>query len=67
MKRFIIAVFVVLAGSFLALAQKPAAGNFKMKIAKLQYDGGGDWYANPSSLPNLIEFISQNTTIQLDK
>ena len=22
-------------------------------IARLQYDGGGDWYANPSSLPNL--------------
>ncbi len=24
-------------------------------IARLQYEGGGDWYANPSSLPNLAE------------
>jgi hypothetical protein len=26
-------------------------------IARLQYDGGGDWYANPSSLPNLLEAV----------
>ena len=51
----------------IALAQKPAPPSFKLKIAKLQYEGGGDWYANPSSLPNLITFISQNTNIQLDQ
>ncbi len=49
-----------------SFAQKPAASSFKLKIAKLQYEGGGDWYANPSSVPNLIEFITQNSTIQLD-
>jgi hypothetical protein len=53
-------------GTGLLVAQKSAAGNFKMKIAKLQYEGGGDWYANPSSVPNLIEFISRNSTIPLD-
>jgi len=31
------------------------------KVGKLKYDGGGDWYANPSSLPNLFKFIKQNT------
>ncbi|HEX2900501.1 MAG TPA: DUF4159 domain-containing protein [Bacteroidia bacterium] len=67
MKRFLIALTVVVGACMGLVAQKPAANNFKMKIAKLQYDGGGDWYANPSSVPNLIEFISQNTTIQLDK
>lgn len=30
-------------------------------IARLQYDGGGDWYANPSSLPNLLREIKQRT------
>jgi hypothetical protein len=25
-----------------------------MTIARLRYEGGGDWYANPSSLPNLL-------------
>jgi len=30
------------------------------KIALLKYNGGGDWYANPTSLTNLIEFCNQN-------
>ncbi len=31
-----------------------------VRIALLKYNGGGDWYANPTSLPNLIEFCNQN-------
>lgn len=30
-----------------------------VKIAKLKYNGGGDWYANKTSLPNLIRFCNQ--------
>ncbi len=30
------------------------------EIALLQYQGGGDWYANPTSLPNLIKFSNEN-------
>lgn len=30
-----------------------------LKIAKLKYSGGGDWYANKTSLPNLIKFCNQ--------
>jgi hypothetical protein len=30
------------------------------KIALLKYNGGGDWYANPTSLPNLIKFCNEN-------
>ena len=33
----------------------------ELTIAQLQYDGGGDWYANPSSLPNLLAFIAERT------
>ncbi len=29
-------------------------------IAVLQYKGGGDWYSNPTALPNLIRFCNQN-------
>jgi hypothetical protein len=29
-------------------------------IATLEYGGGGDWYANPSALPNLIKFCNEN-------
>jgi hypothetical protein len=31
-----------------------------IKIGKLKYSGGGDWYANKTSLPNLIKFCNQN-------
>ncbi|MFZ4107250.1 DUF4159 domain-containing protein [Flavobacterium sp.] len=39
---------------------------FSQEIALLKYNGGGDWYANPTSLPNLIKFANQNinTTIK---
>ena len=29
------------------------------QIALLKYNGGGDWYANPTSLPNLVKFCNQ--------
>ena len=32
-------------------------------IARLQYNGGGDWYSDPSSLPNLLRFIKEKTQI----
>jgi len=32
-----------------------------LTILRLQYDGGGDWYANPSSLPNLLAAIRDRT------
>src|SRR3954464_3796048 len=38
-----------------------------LTVARLQYDGGGDWYANPSSLPNLLAAIRQRTSLQVDK
>ncbi len=38
-----------------------------VKIALLKYNGGGDWYANPTSLPNLIEFCNRNLQTNIDK
>jgi len=38
---------------------------YSFRIAKLKYDGGGDWYANPTSLPNLIAFINKNTNTRI--
>ena len=35
--------------------------SFSQEIALVKYSGGGDWYANPTSLPNLIKFC--NTAI----
>ena len=36
------------------------SGFSQVKIAKLKYNGGGDWYANKTALPNLIKFFNQN-------
>ena len=33
------------------------------QIALLKYNGGGDWYANPTSLTNLIDFCNKNLKI----
>ena len=32
--------------------------NYSYKIGLLKYNGGGDWYANPTALSNLIEFCN---------
>lgn len=39
-----------------------------LKIALLKYNGGGDWYANETALPNLVDFCNENlgTTISED-
>ena len=39
----------------------------KVKIALLKYKGGGDWYANPTALPNLIKFCNENLGTDLAK
>jgi hypothetical protein len=36
-----------------------------LKIAKLKYNGGGDWYANKTALPNLIKFCNQELNMTL--
>jgi hypothetical protein len=43
-----------------------SATSFSQEIALLKYSGGGDWYANPTSLPNLIKYCnaSINTKIK---
>jgi len=47
---------LVLAFAFAATLN---AQPYSFKIGKLKYNGGGDWYANKTSLPNLIAFCNQ--------
>src|SRR5690606_25465823 len=46
---------------FLILIILMSASGQAQEIALLKYSGGGDWYANPTALPNLIRYA--NTTI----
>ena len=54
----------VVAASLLALATGFAPPPV-MTVGRLHYEGGGDWYANPSSLPNLLQAIRTRTTLRV--
>ena len=40
-------------------------GSFSQEIALVKYSGGGDWYANPTSLPNLIKYCNANINTKI--
>jgi uncharacterized protein DUF4159 len=50
----------------LVLPASAARQTPRLTIARLQYDGGGDWYANPSSLPNLLAAIRERTALPVE-
>ena len=58
---------ILLAIFVLAGAAVRSPNSSRLTIARLQYDGGGDWYANPSSLPNLLAAIRERTSLDVDK
>jgi len=39
---------------------------FSQEIAVLKYKGGGDWYSNPTALPNLIAFCNANINTKIN-
>ncbi|MBL3655735.1 DUF4159 domain-containing protein [Fulvivirga sediminis] len=58
MKKIItFALLIMLSGTLQAQS--------KVKIAKLKYNGGGDWYGNKTALPNLINFCNKNLNTNL--
>jgi hypothetical protein len=42
---------------------REAEENLRVRIARIRYGGGGDWYADPSSLPNLLREFEERTGI----
>ncbi len=53
MKKLFLLPVILLLLTMSSLAQQ-------VQIALLKYNGGGDWYANPTSLPNLVAFCNKN-------
>ena len=51
--------------SVVLITSESESGDFT--IARLKYSGGGDWYSNPTSLPNLLEFLRANTSLVPEK
>ena len=36
----------------------------EFSIARVNYGGGGDWYCDPSSIPNILSYLTKNTSIK---
>lgn len=45
---------------------KPTEEAPAVKLALLKYSGGGDWYANPTALPNLAQFCNKELHTNID-
>lgn len=58
--KLVCSIGFVLLSAMTLYAQESAC---QLTVAQLQYDGGGDWYANPSSLPNLVRAIQSRTRL----
>ncbi|MEM8585325.1 MAG: DUF4159 domain-containing protein [Bacteroidota bacterium] len=43
------------------------SGQSALKLALLKYNGGGDWYANPTALPNLAQYCNQALGTEFDR
>lgn len=51
----------------LSLLLSVASNAQNLRIGLLKYSGGGDWYANPTSLPNLIAFCNKNLNTNINR
>ena len=56
---------ILAAALLLAAPTREADRSPVLTIGRLHYDGGGDWYANPSSLPNLLNALATRTRLQV--
>lgn len=64
MKQFL---WLFLTLSLIQAAPPGPGGNMAdLKLALLKYSGGGDWYANPTALPNLSRFCNLHLGMALD-
>jgi hypothetical protein len=56
---------IVLLFSFLIASSAHTQGTYQLAV--LKYNGGGDYYANPTALPNLVAFCNQNLGTNISK
>jgi hypothetical protein len=72
MRRFLLLIIALLFGMSVSTAQdkrlstKSEKFQSQLRIARLKYSGGGDWYNDPSEEVNLLNFVHQKTGIDVD-
>lgn len=57
-------ILIILAGLLLSFSPAPQS---TYGVALLKYNGGGDWYANPTSLPNLVDFCNKELGLNMSR
>lgn len=50
---------------YIILIQLSALNAQTFSIARVHYSGGGDWYCDQSSIPNLLQYLEKNTPISV--
>lgn len=60
-------IYLLFFGLFFLQLSVTVFSQTTVKIGLLKYSGGGDWYANPSALPNLISFCNQQLGTTIDE
>ncbi len=55
MRKILAFIFIIILFNIKGFGQKSS-----ISIALMKYNGGGDWYCNPTSLPNLVKFCNTN-------
>jgi len=55
----------VLSSILVAFALLPAQAQGTYQLAVLKYNGGGDWYANPTAVPNLVKYCNQQLAMNM--
>lgn len=48
-----------------SLLSQLKSANSEFVLARLKYHGGGDWYNDPSIIPNLLDFMADNTNVDV--
>ena len=64
--QLLAAVLSVAVAVQLVLPQSVAASD-AVKLGRLKYGGGGDWYSNPTSLPNLAKHLKLHTPVKVEE
>lgn len=63
---YLLVGLVLLGGmSFLTARTAWAQDEYAVTIARLKYEGGGDWYSDPESLPQLLAFVRSSTLLDV--
>ena len=58
-------LLVVLMMVFAPVSDSIAQETYGFTIARIKYDGGGDWYSDPESLPELLSFVRRETLVDV--